>query len=107
MKNIIREGKICFAASSTDPATIKDISSSVSKSWIGQTVTLTCKSDGVPTPTLSWYKPDGAKFNAVNAKENTLVVTLNSDGDFGLYNCKADNGFLPVSKTVLVEQISK
>ena len=56
---------ICFDASSTDPATIEDATSSVSKSWIGQTVTLTWKSDSVPTPTLTWYKPDGTKFNQV------------------------------------------
>lgn len=26
---------------------------------VGQTVTLKCQSDGVPTPTLTWYQPDG------------------------------------------------
>ena len=96
-----------FSALSTDQATIHNISSSVSKSWIGQTVTLICKSDGVPTPTLSWYKPDGTKFNQVKAKENTAVVTMNSDKDFGLYNCTADNSFKLASKTVRVKQISK
>ena len=79
----------------------------MNKSWIGQTVTLTCKSDGVPNPTLSWYKPDGTKLNPNKAKENKAVVTLNSDGDFGLYNCTADNGFLLASKSVRVEQIGK
>ena len=79
----------------------------MSKSWIGQTVTLACKSDGVPTPALSWYKPNGTKFNLVKAKENTAVVKMNSDNDFGLYNCTADNGFLPVSRNVFIQQISK
>ena len=96
-----------FSALSTDQATIHNISSSVSKSWIGQTVALICESDGVPTPTLSWYKPDGTKFNQVKAEENTVVVTMNSDKDFGLYNCTADNSFKLASKTVRVKQISK
>ena len=60
-----------------------------------------------PTPTLSWYKPDGTNFKTVKAKENQVVVPLKSDGDFGRYNCTANNGFAPVSMTVLVQQISK
>ena len=68
---------------------------------------LKCVSDGVPTPTLSWYKPEGTKFNPVKANENTVDVTMNSDQDFGLYNCTADNGFDPASLTVRVQQISE
>ena len=64
-------------------------------------------SDGVPTPTLSWYTPEGAKLKEVIANENTVDVTLNSDQDFGLYNCTADNGFYPASLTVRVQQISE
>ena len=92
---------------STDTATIERVSSSVSKSWIGQTVTLTCVSDGVPTPTLSWYNPEGTKFNSLQAKENTVDVTMNSVKDFGLYNCTANNGFVPASDTLRLHQISK
>ena len=79
----------------------------MSKSWIGQTVRLTCVSDGVPTSTMSWYTPEGTKFNPVKANENTVDVTMNSDQDFGLYNCTADNGFYPASLTVRVQQISE
>lgn len=91
---------------STDTATIERVSSSVSKAWIGQTVTLTCVSDGVPTPTLSWYNPEGTKFNSLQAKENTVDVTMNSVKDFGLYNCTANNGFVPASDTLRLHQIS-
>ena len=28
-------------------------------SWVGQTETLKYRSDGVLTPTLTWYQPDG------------------------------------------------
>ena len=78
----------------------------MSKSWIGQTVRLTCVSDGVPTPTLSWYNPKGAKFNSLQAKENRVDAPMNSDQDFGLYNCTADNGFVPASDTLRIQQIS-
>ena len=27
--------------------------------WVGQTVTLKCQADGVPTPTPTWYQPGG------------------------------------------------
>ena len=91
---------------STDAPSIENVSSSVSKSWIGQTVRLTCVSDGVPTPTLSWYNPEGAKLNSLQAKENTMDVTMNSDQDFGLYNCTAGNGFVPASDTLRLYQIS-
>ena len=92
---------------STDAATIESVSSSVSKSWIGQTVRYTCVSDGVPTPTLSWYNPKGTKFNSLQAKENTVDVTMISDQDFGVYNCTADNGFVPAFDTLRLHQISK
>ena len=79
----------------------------MANSWIGQTVTLLCKADGVPMPTLSWYKPDGTKFNEVKANESTAVLTMNTEHDFGLYNCTADNGFPLASKMIQVKQISK
>ena len=70
-------------------------------------MTLKCVSDGVPTPTLSWYTPGGTKFNPVKAKENTVDVTMKSDQDFGRYNCTANNGFDSASLTVRVQQISE
>ena len=91
---------------SSDTASIKSVSSSVSNSWIGQTVMLTCVSEGVPTPTLSWYNPEGNKFSSLQAKENTVDVTMNSDKDFGVYNRTADNGFVPASDTLRLHQIS-
>ena len=74
-------------------------------SCIGHIVTLTCKSDAVPIPTLTWYKPDGTNFSAVKATESTVDLTVNSSVDFGLYNCTAENGFTLASKTVHVGQI--
>lgn len=98
---------INFFALLIDPATIDNITSSMANSWIGQRVTLLCKADGVPMPTLSWYKPDGTMINEVKANESTAVLTMNTEHDFGLYNCTADNGFPFASKMIQVKKISK
>ncbi|KAL9964755.1 hypothetical protein ACROYT_G028436 [Oculina patagonica] len=90
------------------PAEILSITSSAASSWIGQTVTLKCVSDGVPTPTLTWYKPDGNELNTVTAKESTMEVTINSKQDFGQYKCVAYNGLDPANhSSVLLEQIKE
>ena len=87
--------------------TIKESSSSNNKSWIGQTMTLTCVSDGVPTPTLTWYKPDGNQLNRVTAEKNTVNVTMYVDQDFGGYKCSANNGHPCADfKIVNIQQIS-
>ena len=54
---------------------------------IGKTLELTCNISGAPMPTFTWYKngkitPDGSR---------KISVTLNSDGSFGQYVCKAKN----------------
>ena len=79
-----------------------------SQSWVGQTITLKCVADGVPTPILTWRKPDGTEVKIVTALENTQDVKMESDKDFGNYTCKATNGVgTPVTGTVQVHQISK
>jgi len=91
-----------------DPPTIKEASSSTDKSWIGQTVSLKCVSDGVPTPTLTWYKSGGSQIKSVTATQNTVDVKMNEDQDFGGYKCVADNGLAPADfETVKIEQISR
>ena len=92
----------------TDSATVASYSPITTKSWIGRTVTLKCVSDGVPTPTVTWYKPDGGELIAVTAKEHTVDVNMAGDGDFGDYKCVTDNGIKPAdTATVTVLQISK
>jgi len=81
----------------TDPAKVLCVTSSAAKSWIGQAVTLKCVSDGVPAPTLTWYKPDGNKLNTVTAKESTVQVFLNEEQDFVEYKCFAYNGLDPLN----------
>ena len=91
-----------------DPPTIQNVTTSSKKSWIGQTVTLKCLSDGVPTPTLSWYKLEGSGINNVTARENEVQVPLRGDQDFGHYKCIAANGLPPSDeKLIKINQISK
>jgi len=64
-------------------------------------------SDSVPTPTLTWYKPDGSQINSVTATQNIVDVQMNGDKDFGDYKCVAGNGLTPADfKIVKTEQIS-
>ena len=70
-------------------------------------MTFKCVSEGVPTPTLTWYKPDGNKLNTVTAKESTVEVKINGNQDFGEYKCVAYNGLDPFNDTLMsLEQIS-
>ena len=71
-------------------------------------MTLKCVSNGVPTPTLTWYKPDGSEINRVNATETTVQVSMKGDRDFGDYKCNAANGLLPSDERIIkIKQISK
>ena len=99
---------VFFTIFFTDPAKILNTTSSAAKSWIGQTVTLKCASDGVPTPTLTWYKPDGNELHAITAKESTVEVFLNDKQDFGDYKCVAYNGLDPLNGfSMTLEQIRR
>ena len=65
-------------------------------------------SDGVPTPTLTWYKPDGSEIKRVNATENTVPVRMGANQDFGDYECNATNGLPPSDERIItINQISK
>ena len=69
---------------------------------------LKCESDGSPTPTLTWYKPDGSQINSVTSTQNTVNVKMEVEQDFGDYKCDAYNGLTPANfKIVNVQQISK
>ena len=71
-------------------------------------MTFKCLSDGVPTPTLTWYKPGGSEINRVNATENTVPVKMEVDQDFGDYRCNAANGLPPSDEGIItIKQISK
>ena len=66
-----------------------------------------CVSDGVPTPTLTWCKPDGSQINSITATQSFVNVKMEVDQDFVGYKCDADNGLTPADyKIVKVQQIS-
>ena len=90
-----------------DAATIKTVAPATSYSWIGQTVKLTCKADGSPTPTLFWKNPSGRVIHQTTKLKTTVDVLMKSDQDFGNYTCEATNDVNTDTSTVLVKQISK
>ena len=64
--------------------------------------------DGVPTPTITWKKPDGTEARKVTAIESIADIEMKTDEDFGQYTCEAKNEAGPVdTRTVQVQQISK
>ena len=71
-------------------------------------MTFKCLSDGVPTPTLSWYKPEESEINRVRGRENKVQVPLRGDQDFGHYKCIATNALVPSDeKSIKINQISE
>ena len=65
-------------------------------------------SDGIPTPTLTWYKPDGNELHTITAKESTVEVFLNDKQDFGEYKCVTYNGLDPLNDySTTLEQIRR
>ena len=95
---------MCF----TDAAIVETVAPATSHSWIGQTVKLSCKADGSPTPTLSWKSPSGRVIKQETPTLKTTVnVPMKSDQDFGNYTCEATNDVNTDTSTLLVQQISK
>ena len=79
-----------------------------SPSWVGQTVTLKCVADVVPTPTLTWKKPDGSEIKKVKATVNRADIVIRNDQDFGQYTCEVNNGAGSAATSIVqVQQISK
>ena len=93
---------------STDQPVITSVSPLATQSWIGQTVTLTCIADGLPTPEITWKKPDGTRLKKVASTKNSVDAKMNRSQDFGNYNCEAKN-IVGVAAThqVQLKQISK
>ena len=90
-----------------DAATVETVTPVISQSWIGETVKLTCKADGAPTPILSWKNPSGKVIKQLIDFKTTVDVSMSSDQDFGNYTCEATNDVNTDTRTVLVQQISK
>ena len=78
---------MCF----TDAAIVETVAPATSHSWTGQTVKLSCKADGSPTPTLSWKNPSGRVIQQETELKSSVDVPIKSDLDFGNYTCEATN----------------
>ena len=91
----------------TDAATIETVAPVTSHSWIGQTIKLTCKADGSPTPTLFWKNPSGRVIRQETKLNTTADVLMRSDQESGNYTCEATNDVNIDKSTVQVQQISK
>ena len=76
---------------------------------VGQRLELTCITDGIPTPTVSWVKNGIFLSNAsviINpGKKGSLVLTIVSAtvNDSGMYTCFASNPAATVNSTKLIE----
>lgn len=70
----------------TDPAIVSNISSNFT-SYVGKRVTLKCNGDGNPPPEYSWKTPD----NQTITGNSTLVLSLHSSQQFGVYSCTVIN----------------
>ena len=94
---------------STDKALIKRAAFSPgNSSWIGQTITLTCETDGIPVPKITWTKPDGSQLKQETSSISSVSMKLERSADFGQYKCSADNGYpSPNDVAINLVQISK
>lgn len=73
----------------------------------GSNVTMQCRANGSPAPTIRWKRDDNFKLNINKSlsvtewESNTLELSKVSRGDMGGYLCIASNGIPPsVSKRI-------
>lgn len=58
----------------------------------GENLTLTCKADGDPQPTITWTR-DGVSENQFRKTENVLQLSNVQTQDVGSYRCSVANGY--------------
>ena len=86
---------------------ITHINTSLASTVVGGKVELQCVSDGDPTPTVTWYSPNGTELRTITGY-STIFVEIDGPGDFGDYRCIAFNGFgPPVERVVSVNPVGK
>ncbi|XP_020912639.1 neogenin isoform X1 [Exaiptasia diaphana] len=76
------------------PTILKPLSPAKISSWSGSTITLRCNlSSSLPSPTWTWYKPNGNRITNVRNITNGSEVTVLTEesGDYGIYICRAAN----------------
>ena len=93
----------------TDPVTIKRLLYSTRKSFIGQSATFRCFSDGYPKPVYEWKTPNpNGRHNSSREDDSSILnVEFVSSADFGNYTCSVKNSISNSSQTVPVTQLCK
>ena len=61
----------------------------------------------MPLPTITWKKPDESPVKSVRTTNNSVMVLMQNDTDFGNYTCEASNGVGADTHNVHVKQLSK
>ncbi|KAM9712753.1 vascular endothelial growth factor receptor 1 isoform 1-T1 [Menidia menidia] len=80
---------------------------------VSSSVTLSCPSQGVPPPTITWYKDGHALLQGsgivISAEDGTLHIDRITVEDQGLYTCQATNkrGFAESSAYIWVNSVSE
>lgn len=67
---------------------------------LGNNITFVCIAEGLPSPTVTWWKGD----LDLNSTQTSLVVTAGDTNATGAYSCKATNlaGSITTSSVVAV-----
>ncbi|CAN9506270.1 unnamed protein product [Ophioblennius macclurei] len=79
---------------------------------VSSSVTFSCPSQGIPTPTVTWYKDERALLQGsgivISAVDGTLHIDRITVEDQGLYTCQATNerGFAESSAHIWVNSAS-
>lgn len=66
----------------------------------GYAANLTCQASGIPTPNVTWVRPNGMTLPSPNAgkfslRSGMLLINSANETDRGVYRCIADNNVRP------------
>ena len=86
---------------STDPPMINITKGSSYLTTVGENLTITCKAEGLPTPTVQWYKNDTVIKDSANVSVQELNV-ITTFPHTAVYTCVARNYLNTTNENVTV-----
>ncbi|XP_031550474.1 limbic system-associated membrane protein-like [Actinia tenebrosa] len=90
------------------PSIFKHLSSTDLSSWSGRQAIIKCTFDGLPTPVITWYKPNDRQTGAKTiANSSQIMVITTNDANYGSYKCKATNIAGSAEQAIIVTQLRK